>query len=87
MKKFLLTALLMLPISTWQVYSGGILTVYKGTDANSGVYYQGVASGYNGGASQKAQGKWTASFQIPTQFCDTELVTKDEVTVSELVCK
>jgi len=38
------------PMSTWQVYRGGILTVYSGDSANSPVYYQGVPSGYDGGA-------------------------------------
>ena len=54
MKKFIFTlALLALPTSTWQVFANGILTVYTENTPNSNIYYQGVPSGYDGGATAK----------------------------------
>lgn len=49
-----LTAMLILPLSTWQTFSNGVLTVYKGTDSSSGIYYQGEPAGYDGKATEKS---------------------------------
>lgn len=53
MKNALLTLLLVLPIATWQMYNPitNTLTVYRGADANSGIYYTGKPSGYDGKAT------------------------------------
>lgn len=38
------------PFSTWQVYRGGILTVYMGDGPDSPIYYSGDPKDYDGGA-------------------------------------
>ena len=42
-----------LPLSSWQVYKNGILTVYKGNSANTEIYYSGPQNGYDGGATSR----------------------------------
>lgn len=66
MKKFIFTIMLVLPLATWQVYNPATktLTVYNGSDTTTGIFYQGEASGYKGGAANNP-GKWTASY-LPT---------------------
>lgn len=64
MKKFIFTIMFVLPLATWQVYNPitKTLTVYKGSNPTTGIYFQGDAAKYDGGASQPATGKWTASW-------------------------
>ena len=61
MKKFFMIAyLLVLPLSTWQVFNPitGTLTVYNGADNQSGVYYNGNPSGYDGKAVEDPADSW-----------------------------
>ena len=67
MKKFIFTlALLALPTSTWQVFANGILTVYRGSDTLSGIYYQGEAKGYDGGATARGFSPYVEGRQAKT---------------------
>jgi len=40
-----------LPTSTWQVYGGGVLTVYSGSNNTTSVVFQGNPIMYNGSAT------------------------------------
>lgn len=44
------------PASTWQVFNPetGMLTVYKGEDAESGIYFHGLPEDYDGTATEPA---------------------------------
>lgn len=58
-KKFVIGVYMMvLPFTTWQVYKGGILTVYSGSDAKSAIVYSGAPDGYHGEATQPTPNRW-----------------------------
>ena len=58
--------MLVLPFSTWQVFRGGVLTVYSGKDASTPVVYSGVASGYNGSATNNNTNFWKQGMALGT---------------------
>lgn len=66
MKKFIFTIMMVLPLMTWQTYNmqTKVLTVYKGADATTGIYYQGDGAKYDGSATQPVVSPWTASYPL-----------------------
>lgn len=56
--------MLVLPLSSWQVCRGGILTVYAGKDASTGVVYQGAPANYHNEAVAAAINYWNPSMAL-----------------------